>query len=220
MKSRINVLEKEIRAFFCNAKYKRVCQVIVPGNSGSLWKAVKVANDANINQLPNILFLNDVEIGKSDILEVFAQHFSTKIKDTLETINLNNSVYNGTRKIQVDNKCDITGINQHGFKRKRSTSTLTLHLQSIIGRALNEDKFVLVASLNLSAAFDIVNTNLLIKRLKIVRLPEDVIDLIEVWLKESSYYVSIDGINSVLLDLLLGTVQGSILGPVLYALFV
>jgi hypothetical protein len=90
-----------------------------------------------------------------------------------------------------------------------------MYLQSIIGRALNEDKFMLVASLNLSPAFDIVNTNLLIKRLKIVRLPEDVIDLIEVWLKERSYYVSIDGVNYVLFDLLLGTVQGFILGPFL-----
>jgi hypothetical protein len=95
-----------------------------------------------------------------------------------------------------------------------------MHLQSIIGRALNEDKFVLVASLDLSAAFDLVNTNLLITRLKIVGLPEDVIDLIEVWLKERSYYVIIDVINSVLFDVLQGTVQESILGPVLYAIFV
>ena len=50
-------------------------------------------------------------------------------------------------------------------------------------------------------------------------LPDDVIDLIKVWLKER-YYVSIDGVNSVFFDLLLGTVQGSILGPVLYAIFV
>jgi hypothetical protein len=77
-----------------------------------------------------------------------------------------------------------------------------------------------VTSLDLSAVFDIVNTNLLIKRLKIVGLPDDVIDLIKVWLKERSYNVSIDGVNSVLFDLLLGTLQGSILGPVLYAIFV
>jgi hypothetical protein len=60
----------------------------------------------------------------------------------------------------------------------------------------------------------------LIKRLKIVGLPDDVIGLIKVWLQERSYYVSIDGVNSVLFDLLLDTVQGSILGPVVYAIFV
>ena len=123
-------------------------------------------------------------------------------------------------EIQEENNCDITGRNQHGFKRNKSTSTLSLELQSIIARALDEDNFVLVASLDLSSAFDIVDVNLLIKRLKIIGLPSDVIDLIKVWLNNRLYYVSVDGKNSVMYDLLLGTVQGSILGPILYAIFV
>jgi hypothetical protein len=57
--------------------------------------------------------------------------------------------------------------------------------------------------------------DLLVKRLRIIGLPDDVVDLIKVWLMNRFYYVSIDGKNSVLFDLLLGTVQGSILGPVL-----
>ena len=46
------------------------------------------------------------------------------------------------------------------------------------------------------------------------------VDLVKVWLADRSYYVSLDGTNSILFDLLLGTVQGSILGPILYAIFV
>ena len=53
----------------------------------------------------------------------------------------------------------------------------------------------------------------------IMGLPDDVIDLISVWLRNRLFYVTIDGINSTMFDLLLGTVQGSILGPVLYAIF-
>ena len=123
-------------------------------------------------------------------------------------------------EIQTENNCDITGANQHGFKKQRSTSTLAMELQSIISRALDDDKYVLMSSLDLSSAFDIVNINLLIKRLKIIGLPADVTTLIRVWLSNRLYYVSLDGSNSVLFDLLLGTVQGSILGPVLYAIFV
>ncbi len=37
---------------------------------------------------------------------------------------------------------------------------------------------------------------------------------------DRSHYVGVDVMNLILFDLLLGTVQGSILGPVLYALFV
>jgi hypothetical protein len=90
-------------------------------------------------------------------------------------------------EIQDENECNLTGQNQHGFKCKRSTSTLSSQLQSIIARALDEDKYVLIASLNLSSAFAIVNVNLLIKRLKIMGMPGDVIDLINIWLNERMY---------------------------------
>jgi hypothetical protein len=56
--------------------------------------------------------------------------------------------------------------------------------------------------------------------LKIIGLPDDVIGLIKVRLENRFYYVSIDSANLILYELLLGTVQGSILGSVLYAIFV
>ena len=123
-------------------------------------------------------------------------------------------------EIKLANECDITGINQHGFKQNRSTSTLAIEIQSIISRALDDSRYVIMSSLDLSAAFDVVNIDLLMKRLKIIGLPEDLTSLIRIWLSNRSYYVTVDGSNSILFDLLLGTVQGSILGPILYAIFV
>jgi hypothetical protein len=103
---------------------------------------------------------------------------------------------------------------------RKITSTLSANLQSIIACALDNDEFALLASLDLSSAFDVVDIRLHIKRLKVFGLPFDVIELIEVWLQDRMYYVSLDGQNLVLYDLLLGTVQGSILGTFLYAMFV
>jgi hypothetical protein len=123
-------------------------------------------------------------------------------------------------QIQDEEEVDLTGSNQHGFKKKHSTATLSLKLQSQIARALDSGSYAMTASLDLSSAFDLVNIDLLIKRLRIIGLPDDIVSLIQVWLRKRSYYVSIDGTNSILRDLLLGTVQGSILGPVLYALYV
>ena len=79
---------------------------------------------------------------------------------------------------------------------------------------------MLLSSLDLSAAFDLVDIKLLIKRLHIIGLPGDIINLIKEWLSNRHYYVDIEGENSCLFDLLLGTVQGSILGPILYAIYV
>jgi hypothetical protein len=77
----------------------------------------------------------------------------------------------------------------------------------------------MAGSLDLSSAFHFVNTDLLQKRLKIIGLPGDDVKLIGVWLQGRSYYVSLDGLNSIIFKLLLGTVQGLILGPVLCVLF-
>ena len=77
-----------------------------------------------------------------------------------------------------------------------------------------------MASLDLSMAFDLVNTELLCKRLKIMGMLNDLIKLIREWLSNRSYYVQTGDECSVLFDSATGTIQGSVLGPVLYALFV
>lgn len=58
------------------------------------------------------------------------------------------------------------------------------------------------------------------KQLNILGLPEDVLWLTEIWLKNRMYYVEIDGLVSKIFDINFGTIQGSILGPVLYAIYV
>ena len=60
----------------------------------------------------------------------------------------------------------------------------------MVSRALDADNYVAMAGIDLSAAFDVVDTVLLIRRLKIIGLPDDVIKLIEVWLTERFFYVS------------------------------
>ena len=115
---------------------------------------------------------------------------------------------------------DLTGKHQHGFKRNKSTSTLSLQLQSLIARALDEDNYVIMASLDLSAAFDVVNIDLLLKRLRLIGLPDDVVGLIEIWLKNRYFYVQVLDHNSNFIEINSGTIQGSILGPILYAIFV
>ena len=77
-----------------------------------------------------------------------------------------------------------------------------------------------MASLDLSAAFDVVNIGLLLKRLKIIGLPPDIIKLIKIWLENRYFYVNIGNDNSYMTSSNTGTVQGSTLGPILYAIYV
>ena len=88
----------------------------------------------------------------------------------------------------------------------------------MITRALNEDEHVLVASIDLSSAFDVVDSSLSPKRLSVAGLPVDLIALIEVWLKNLLFYVQANGQTSNFYKSQSGTIQGSILGPILYAI--
>jgi hypothetical protein len=53
-----------------------------------------------------------------------------------------------------------------------------------------------MASIDLSGAFDLVNVELLPKRMKIIGLPNDIIEIVEKWLTTKYIYVSIKGNNS------------------------
>jgi hypothetical protein len=77
-------------------------------------------------------------------------------------------------QLQEENTVDVTGINHHGFKKEKSTSTLSFELQSMITRALDSDEYVIIFTLDLSSLFDLVAIKLLIKRLKIIGLSDNV----------------------------------------------
>jgi hypothetical protein len=122
--------------------------------------------------------------------------------------------------IETSNGVDLTGKMQHGFKKGRSTVTALKEIQSQIAAKIDQGNFVAMGSLDLSAAFDVVNIDLLIARLTTLGLPTDWMDLIKAWLRDRSAFVEVSSGRSMLFDLDIGTVQGSILGPVLFSLFV
>ncbi len=114
----------------------------------------------------------------------------------------------------------IKGEQQHGFKKNRSTITAGLTLQSFISRSLDKDNNAVMSSLDLSATFDLVNLNLLLERLKIMGIPKDLTQLLEIWLRNRFFYVKANGMNSTIFNNNIGTIQGSIFGQILYALFI
>ena len=71
-------------------------------------------------------------------------------------------------QIQVINDIDLTHKSQHGFKKKHSTNTAGLLLQSILVRGLDDGNIALLVSLDLSLAFDVVNVRLLLKRIPLL----------------------------------------------------
>ena len=104
--------------------------------------------------------------------------------------------------------------------KKRSTETAGIEIQSRISGWCDKNEYVTVTSLDLTAAFDVINHRLLVRRLRQVGIPNVLTNVIEEWLKERQFYCQVGAQVSKLINITHGTVQGSILGPVLFAIFI
>ena len=49
--------------------------------------------------------------------------------------------------LETTNKLDLTGKQQHGFKRSKSTATAGALLQSLISRAADDDQYVVIINM-------------------------------------------------------------------------
>ena len=125
-------------------------------------------------------------------------------------------ILNRLLEIEKENAVDFSGPTQHGFKKGRSTVTAALELQNQIAKAMDEDFFVAVASMDLSAAFDVLDVELLFTRMKKMGIPKDILLLLRAWLSDRLAYVEVNAECSEYFEVNYGSGQGSILGPVLF----
>ena len=127
-------------------------------------------------------------------------------------------VYNQLIAYLENNK--ILNPSHHGFRRNHSTVTALLEMHATWLEALEDDKITAVVLLDMSAAFDLVDKSILIKKLKIYGLNDDSTCWMESYLSGRSQQVYLDGELSESLPVNIGVPQGSILGPILYCLLV
>ena len=85
--------------------------------------------------------------------------------------------------------------------------------------SLEKGEMAGVCFLDMSAAFDIVDHQLLISKLELYGFDRGMQDWVSSYLSGRSQCVSIDGSLSKFMDVRHGVPQGSILGPLLYTLF-
>jgi hypothetical protein len=116
--------------------------------------------------------------------------------------------------IESTKNVDITGERQHG------TVIALKEIQSQIARRIDEGQYVAMGSLDLTAAFDVVDVDLLMKQLLTLGLPSEWLDQLEAWLRDCATFVEVSADCSMHYNVNIGTVQGSILGPVLFSLFI
>ena len=109
--------------------------------------------------------------------------------------------------------------NHHGGRRAHSTSTALLQMYDTWVQALEEDNMAGVMMIDLSAAFDMVDHDILVQKLEILGLDSKALNWFRSYLMNRSQTVCIDGCLARFLEIGCGVPQGSVLGPLLYVLF-
>jgi len=103
------------------------------------------------------------------------------------------------------------------YRRHHSTETALLKVMSDILIAADDRQVTLFALLDLSAAFDCVDHNVLLSRLQSSFGPEGtVLAWIPSFLTDRTQHVSLGGLLSAEIALLFSVPQGSVLGPLLF----
>ena len=116
---------------------------------------------------------------------------------------------------------DLEELLQSAYKRLHSTETALLKVQNDILRALHDNKCVALLLLDMSSAFDAVDHKFLLERLcnRFGFKGQD-LKWFESYLQDRKQFVMIDDVKSVVKDLHFGVPQGSVLGPILYSLYI
>jgi len=109
---------------------------------------------------------------------------------------------------------------QSAYCRHHSTETASLRVVSDIATAADSGLITLLGPLDLSSAFDTVNTSILLRRLRSTfRITGLTLSWIESFLCDRTQQVCFNGSGSTTGRLSSGVRQGSVLGPLLFILY-
>ena len=109
---------------------------------------------------------------------------------------------------------------QYGFMQSKNTEDATLAFVGDINRAFDEGEYTIGVFLDLSKAFDTVDHKILLAKLEHYGVRNRSYNWFSSYLQFRKQYVSYDGYNSDLSQVHYGVPQGSILGPLLFVLYI
>ena len=110
---------------------------------------------------------------------------------------------------------------QSGYRPNHSCETLLVRMTDDIFKEVHRDNIVIVVLLDLSAAFDTIDHSILLKKLcDDFGVSGDVLEWFGSYLMDRFFRVKINSTLSDILCLLFGVPQGSLLGPVLFVLYI
>ena len=127
-------------------------------------------------------------------------------------------IFDNLYKYLTDN--DILSDCQFGFRRKHSCSDAILVLLHNIYKKLNHNMKVCVVSIDLKKAFDTIDHKIMLLKLTAIGCDTESIEWFQSYLDNRKQFIVSNGNKSDIKVNNIGVPQGSILGPLLFAIYI
>ena len=115
---------------------------------------------------------------------------------------------------------NILSSNQYGFRKNHSTSLALIDLIEELTNSIDNKKITVGIFIDLKKAFDTINHDLLLRKLNCYGIRGVAHKWLSSYIKNRNQYVSYNNVDSKLMDITCGVPQGSILGPILFILYI
>lgn len=117
-------------------------------------------------------------------------------------------------------KHNVLTPSQHGFRKHRSAESALLAQKEFILKTFEARKMVLGIFVDFTKAFDLLNHDILLHKLESLGVRGHALALFQSYLNNRCQYVTAGGSHSDVRPILSRVPQGSILGPLLFNVFI
>ena len=203
-----------------SAGWDNICPAIVKSTYLSFIKPLTHVLNLSITEG---LFPNELKIAKVIPLfkkgdrKIMSNYRPVSVLSTFSKI-LEKIMY--SRLITFINKHNILYPNQFGFRKKHSTSLALSLLVSKITESFEENKITLGVFLDFSKAFDTVDHTILLQKLECYGVRGLALTWMKSYLTNRQQFVCVNGASSAYEEVVCGVPQGSVLGPLLFLLYI